>query len=74
MKKGKQNCLSCIVFTSSLTYESGSALVTVATGQLSPAEAERAGLVPTHAYAVLNVVQIKVTELESSPWHELHST
>lgn len=33
----------------------GDALVTVATGELSTSEAERTGLVPTHAYAVLDV-------------------
>lgn len=33
----------------------GDALVTVATGELSDVEAERTGLVPTHAYAVLEV-------------------
>ena len=37
----------------------GNALLTVATGELG-GEAERAGLVPTHAYAILNVVEIKV--------------
>ena len=43
---------------------SGNALLTVATGELSDAEADRAGLVTTHAYAVLNVVQIKVSSCE----------
>ena len=38
----------------------GSALVTVATGPLSDAQEERAGLVKTHAYAVLNIVEAKV--------------
>ena len=32
----------------------------MATGQLPDAEADRAGLVKTHAYAVLNVVEVKV--------------
>ena len=36
-------------------HSRGDVLVTVATGELSDAEAERTGLVPTHAYAVLNV-------------------
>ena len=39
----------------------GMALVTVATGPMSESQAERAGLVQTHAYAVLNVVHIKVS-------------
>lgn len=38
----------------------GNALLTVATGKLSEAESDRAGLVTTHAYAVLNLVEIKV--------------
>lgn len=33
----------------------GDVLVTVATGELSDADAERTGLVPTHAYAVMDV-------------------
>lgn len=33
----------------------GDALVTVATGELPESEAERTGLVATHAYAVLDV-------------------
>lgn len=39
----------------------GNALLTVATGELSDADADRAGLVPTHAYAVLSVVEYKVS-------------
>lgn len=33
----------------------GDVLVTVATGELSDSDAERSGLVPTHAYAVMDV-------------------
>lgn len=36
-------------------------LVTVGTGQMSDIEAERAGLVSTHAYAVLDVREINVS-------------
>ena len=36
----------------------GDCLITIATGQMAEAEAERAGLVPTHAYAVLDVRQV----------------
>ena len=32
----------------------------MATGKLSEAESDRTGLVTTHAYAVLNLVEIKV--------------
>jgi calpain-7 len=41
----------------------GDVLATVATGLLSESDAERAGLVPTHAYAVLDVKEIKVNSL-----------
>ena len=39
----------------------GDVLVTVATGELSDTDAERTGLVPTHAYAVLDVRRINVS-------------
>lgn len=38
----------------------GHCLGTVATGELSDIQAERTGLVPTHAYAILNVKCVKV--------------
>lgn len=38
----------------------GDVLVTVATGEMTEAEADRSGLVPTHAYAVLDVRTVKV--------------
>lgn len=38
----------------------GDVLVTVATGELSDSDAERTGLVPTHAYAVLDVKNVEV--------------
>ena len=41
-------------------FHKGHCLVTVATGELSEAEADRAGLVPTHAYAMLDVKEVKV--------------
>lgn len=40
--------------------DEGKVLVTVATGELSPADEERTGLVPTHAYAVLDSRVINV--------------
>ena len=39
----------------------GDVLVTVATGEMSDAEADRSGLVSAHAYALLNIVEIKVS-------------
>lgn len=42
--------------------QKGNVLATVATGELSEREAERAGLVPTHAYAVLDVRRENVSE------------
>lgn len=38
----------------------GDVLITAATGPLSEGEASRAGLVPTHAYAVLDMKLVKV--------------
>ena len=38
----------------------GDVLITAATGPLSDLEADRAGLVPTHAYAVLELRKFKV--------------
>lgn len=43
--------------------EKGNVLATVATGELSEREAERAGLVPTHAYAVLDVKRVHVSQV-----------
>ena len=45
----------------------GNALLTVATGKLSEGESERAGLVTTHAYAVLNLADIKVCAVHLTP-------
>ena len=42
-------------------WPNGDVLVTVATGELSEAVADHTGLVPTHAYAVLDVKQIDVS-------------
>ena len=48
----------------------GTALITVATGSMSEAEEERAGLVKTHAYAVLSMVEVKGLKLLQlkNPW------
>lgn len=48
-----------------VSNHSGNALMTVATGELSDTQADRAGLVPTHAYAVLSVVEYQVSCLFS---------
>jgi calpain-7 len=51
----------------------GRCLVTVATGDLSDADAERSGLVSTHAYAVLQMTEIdgvKLVQLKN-PWSHL---
>ncbi|XP_029035260.1 calpain-7-like [Osmia bicornis bicornis] len=51
----------------------GDVLVTVATGELSDLDADRTGLVPTHAYAVLNVRNINGERLVQlkNPWSHL---
>lgn len=41
-------------------FHKGHCLVTVATGEISQTEADRAGLVPTHAYAMLDIREVKV--------------
>ncbi|KAL8615723.1 hypothetical protein ACOMHN_007476 [Nucella lapillus] len=54
-------------------FHQGHCLVTVATGELSEVEADRAGLVPTHAYAMLDVRDIKGKKLFmlKNPWNHL---
>eukprot|EP00049_Salpingoeca_infusionum_P011094 m.191191 g.191191 ORF g.191191 m.191191 type:complete len:931 (-) comp14835_c1_seq5:97-2889(-) len=51
----------------------GHALITVATGEMSDLEATHAGLVPTHAYAVLDMRDVKGTKLLKlkNPWSHL---
>ncbi|XP_055947914.1 calpain-7-like [Argiope bruennichi] len=51
----------------------GHVLITVATGEMSDSEADRAGLVPTHAYAVLDVKEVlgKRLFLLKNPWSHL---
>ena len=44
-------------------FHRGEVLATVATGVMPEDEADRAGLVPTHAYAMLNIREIQVTRL-----------
>lgn len=48
----------------------GDCLITVATGEMSDAEGERLGLVPTHAYAVLQVREVAGVRLLQlkNPW------
>lgn len=41
-------------------HNKGDVLITIATGVMSEAEADRAGLVPTHAYAVLDIREVLV--------------
>lgn len=41
--------------------EQGRCLITCATGELSDEQAERTGLVATHAYAVLNLKEVNVS-------------
>lgn len=41
-------------------FHRGDVLVTVATGEMSDAEAERSGLVSAHAYALLDIREVKV--------------
>ncbi|CAG5117369.1 unnamed protein product [Candidula unifasciata] len=54
-------------------FHKGHCLVTVATGELSDADADRAGLVPTHAYAMLDIREYKDKKLFmlKNPWNHL---
>ncbi|RUS82963.1 hypothetical protein EGW08_009300 [Elysia chlorotica] len=54
-------------------FHKGHCLVTVATGELSESDADRAGLVPTHAYAMLDVKEYKGLRLFmlKNPWNHL---
>ncbi|CAL8088812.1 unnamed protein product [Calicophoron daubneyi] len=54
-------------------FHQGHCLITVATGQLPESEADRAGLVPTHAYALLDMREIENKRLLmlKNPWSHL---
>ncbi|XP_071803068.1 calpain-7-like [Asterias amurensis] len=54
-------------------FHKGDVLATMATGVMSDAEGDRAGLVPTHAYAMLDIREImgkKLLQLKN-PWSHL---
>lgn len=53
--------------------QDGSLLITVATGEIPEHEADRAGLVPTHAYAVLDIREVFGVKLLllKNPWSHL---
>lgn len=54
-------------------FHQGDVLVTVATGEMSDADADRAGLVPTHAYAMLDIKEVLGVRLFllKNPWAHL---
>ncbi|KAK8750520.1 hypothetical protein OTU49_014879 [Cherax quadricarinatus] len=54
-------------------FHHGDVLVTMATGEMSDGEADRAGLVPTHAYAMLDIKEVKGKRLLmlKNPWSHL---
>ncbi|XP_018915585.2 calpain-7 [Bemisia tabaci] len=71
IRPNEQDFNADALFNTLLTrLHKGDVLVTVATGELSPAEEERTGLVSTHAYAVLDVRKIKNVRLLQlkNPW------
>ncbi|XP_054712227.1 LOW QUALITY PROTEIN: calpain-7-like [Uloborus diversus] len=62
------------IFNMLLTkHNKGDVLITVATGVMGQAEADRAGLVPTHAYALLDIKEVlgKKLCLLKNPWSHL---
>eukprot|EP00095_Tigriopus_kingsejongensis_P008314 snap_masked-scaffold871_size86487-processed-gene-0.13 protein:Tk08314 transcript:snap_masked-scaffold871_size86487-processed-gene-0.13-mRNA-1 annotation:"hypothetical protein DAPPUDRAFT_304374" len=54
-------------------FHQGDVLVTLATGDMTQAEADRAGLVATHAYALLDIRQVNGLKLflVKNPWSHL---
>eukprot|EP00730_Choanoeca_flexa_P005141 TRINITY_DN11887_c1_g1_i11.p3 TRINITY_DN11887_c1_g1~~TRINITY_DN11887_c1_g1_i11.p3 ORF type:complete len:159 (+),score=28.57 TRINITY_DN11887_c1_g1_i11:90-566(+) len=56
-----------------LGLHKGEVLLTVATGDLDEATAERAGLVPSHAYALLDIREVEGERLVKlkNPWAHL---
>ncbi|WAR09858.1 CAN7-like protein [Mya arenaria] len=54
-------------------FHLGHCLVTVATGDIPETDADRAGLVPTHAYAMLDIREVKGKKLWmlKNPWNHL---
>lgn len=48
-------------------FHKGDVLVTVATGRMSDAEADRTGLVSSHAYALLDIREVKVNKSTLTP-------
>lgn len=54
----------CLPLTSCLwalcRFHKGDVLITASTGMMTEAEGEKWGLVPTHAYAVLDIREFKV--------------
>ncbi len=51
-------------------FHKGDVLVTLATGEISEAEADRAGLVPCHAYAMIDIREVNGVKLFmlKNPW------
>lgn len=43
----------------------GQVLMTVATGNIPESEAERSGLVPSHAYAVFDIREVNVSKIKN---------
>jgi calpain-7 len=54
-------------------FHRGDVLVTLATGEMSETDADRAGLVPAHAYAILDVKEVDGVRLflVKNPWSHL---
>lgn len=73
LKCSEDNTLVKFILFCCYRFHNGDVLITFATGLLTDAEAERAGLVPTHAYAMLDIREAQVTHY-TSLYEELHLT
>ncbi|CAG0886383.1 unnamed protein product [Darwinula stevensoni] len=71
IREGDGGCDKDAIFQDLYThFHRGNVLATLATGEMSDAESERTGLVSTHAYAILDIQEIKGERLFmlKNPW------
>ena len=76
LREGDGACNKDVIFQDLYThFHRGNVLATLATGEMSDAESERTGLVSTHAYAILDIQEVKVPLYDSSLYdHLVHNS